>query len=484
MRAYRVPSIVAVLLAAVAAAATLGTTRPAAADGAAWAWGYNNWGQVGDGTTANRSTPITVSGLGSGVTAVAAGGYHGLAIVNGAVWGWGHNSDGQVGNGSTTDQLTPVPVSGLPSGTVTAITGGDSHSLAIVNGGAWAWGWGGNGQLGNGSYADQHTAVAVSGLSTGVTAIAAGMGHSLAIENGAVWAWGYNSNGELGSTAAGSFANNPVAADVLTSGVTAIASGSHHNLAVMNGGLYTWGANWYGALGDGTTTAHTTPTLVTGFSKGVTSVAGGFYHSLAVKNGGVWAWGHNRDGQLGDGTTTDSLTPEQIDPTDLTTITAVAAGNDFSFALSSDGSLWEWGYGLGLGLGSNGVFLSPTHVLPPTGYRYTAIDADSTSIHAVALLSPVQTLTPGDANGDGVVDIFDLNVLLTNFDKTGFTWSQGDFDGNGAVDILDLNKVLTNFDKTFRSSAGVTAVPEPAALALLVPLAGSVLACSRRRRGS
>jgi hypothetical protein len=92
-------------------------------------------------------------------------------------------------------------------------------------------------------------------------------------------------------------------------------------------------------------------------------------------------------------------------------------------------------------------------------------------------IEAVQSLMPGDANGDGTVNISDLSVLLTNFDKTGMSWSQGDFDGNGTVDIADLSKLLTNFDKTSRASAGIQAVPEPGALPLLAAVFVGLLAC-------
>jgi hypothetical protein len=91
--------------------------------------------------------------------------------------------------------------------------------------------------------------------------------------------------------------------------------------------------------------------------------------------------------------------------------------------------------------------------------------------------------SPGDANGDGAVDINDLSVLLTNFDKTGMVWSQGDFDGNGTVDISDLSQLLTNFDKTVGAAAGITAVPEPGALTLLAAGLVGLFACAWRKYG-
>ena len=111
-----------------------------------------------------------------------------------------------------------------------------------------------------------------------------------------------------------------------------------------------------------------------------------------MQNGGVYAWGSNFYGQLGDGTTNTQLTPEQIDPADLHNIIEVAAGGFSSYALSSDGSLWVWGhngfYALGLGIEAED-YLTPQHLLPPGGYAFTSIDADSAGYHAVATLAAV-----------------------------------------------------------------------------------------------
>src|SRR5262249_41518896 len=144
----------------------------------------------------------------------------------------------------------------------------------------------------------------------------------------------------------------------------------------------------------------TTPAAFLGsLSSGVTAIAAGARHNLAVKNGNVYAWGTNTLGVLGDPTVSGS-SPTLIDPTDLTGIGAVAAGIDSSYALSSDGSLWVWGsnqFGeLGLG-GGQSYYTTPQHLLPPAGYFYTSIDADPTyssnvffhSITVVATLAAV-----------------------------------------------------------------------------------------------
>ena len=289
-------------------------------------------------------------------------------------------------------RTTPGPVSLLSSG-VTAIAGGYMHSLAVQNGGAYAWGANPYGQLGSGLATSSLTPVAVKGLSTGVTAVAGGDYYSLALQDGGVYAWGDNEEGQLGNGTIG-YANNsnvPVAVSGMSNGVTLIAAGSYQALAVRNGALYAWGYNSHGALGDGTTTTRTTPVAVPVLTSGVTAIAAGFSHSLAVQNGYVYAWGLNGTGELGDGTNTNRTSPALIDANDLHNIIAVAATEMASYALSSDGSLWDWGdnsngeLGLGPGLSQ---YNTPKHLLPPTGYRFTSIDGDGYSSHVVATLAP------------------------------------------------------------------------------------------------
>ncbi len=163
------------------------------------AWGYNGYGELGDGTTTDRSVFGAVSGLSSGVVQVAAGNDFSLAVTStGTAWAWGNGQFGQLGNGSTANSSVPVQVKGL-TGAV-AVAAGFFHGLALRSDGTvWAWGGNDSGQLGNGTTASSPVPVLVKGL-TGITQIAAGAEYSLALRSdGTVWAWGRNGSGQLGN---------------------------------------------------------------------------------------------------------------------------------------------------------------------------------------------------------------------------------------------------------------------------------------------
>jgi alpha-tubulin suppressor-like RCC1 family protein len=307
--------------------------------GPALATGDNQFGQLGDGTTTDRTSPVAVLNL-NDIVAVAAGGHHSLAVLHdGTVWAWGRNGFGQLGDGTNTNKKSPVQVVGLSG--IVAVAAGSGHSMALkYDGTVWAWGYNNHGQLGDGTTTASYTPVRVSGLAN-IVAIAAGSDHCVALDwNGAVWAWGYNADGQVGD---GSTTDRHLPTQTIgITDVRAIAAGTNHTLAAKSDGtVWAWGYNNYGQLGDGTTANRTTPTQVSGLTH-CTAVAGGLYHSVALRSDGTMrAWGYNGFGQLGDGTTTNRRTPVVV--TGITDVTAIAAGQYHSLAIRSDTTAWAWG---------------------------------------------------------------------------------------------------------------------------------------------
>jgi alpha-tubulin suppressor-like RCC1 family protein len=306
-------------------------------DGTVWTMGYNGYGQLGDGTTTGRMTPIQVSGL-TDVVAVAAGRHTSMAITStGALYVWGWNGNGQVGDGTTTSRSTPVQ-SALTN--VVAIAGGEKHSVALIsNGDVYTWGSNGNGQLGNGS--TTQSAVPVLAV-TGAVAIGAGASHTLFVKSdGTVLGAGSNSYGQLGDGSTTQRTSPAQMSGISTA--TAVAGGTRHSLILLsNGTVKATGFNGDGELGDNTVTQRTSPVSVSGLA-GVNRVAAGFWHSLALKSDGtVKAWGYNYSGQLGDGNPpANAIVPTTVGT--LSDITSLAGGGDHGVAVSSTGVVFTWG---------------------------------------------------------------------------------------------------------------------------------------------
>jgi uncharacterized delta-60 repeat protein len=324
------------------------------------ACGYNYYGQLGDGTTVNKSTPAQINAL-SDIVAISSS-YHSLFLKNnGTVWACGMNYYGQLGDGTNVHKSTPIQTSSLSD--ITAVSAGDSHSLFLKNDGTvWACGFNDFLQLGDGSSTDKSTPIQLTSLS-GIKAISAGYQHSLFLKNdGTVWACGTNTSGALGdgTTIA---KGTPIQVSSLT-GITAIAAGVYFSLFLKNDGtVWASGQNASGTLGDGTNINKSTPVQTTSLS-GITAIAGHNDHSVFLKNdGSVWACGQNSFGELGDGTIVNKSTPVQV--SSLSGITAIAAGVYSSFFLKNDGTVWACGYnGYGqLGDGTNVNKSTPVQVI-------------------------------------------------------------------------------------------------------------------------
>ena len=282
------------------------------ADGTVWTWGWNGFGQLGDGTTANRAAPVRVAGL-ANIASVSAGGYQSFAIGrDGSVWAWGLNSVGQLGDGTTVERRSPVRLASVPP--VAAISSGFAHTLALAgDGSVLAWGWNGFGQLGDGTTTDRPLPTRVRALSD-VRTVSAGVGHSLALTPtgyGRVLAWGLNNAGQVGD---GTTENrhDPIAVPGLDH-IEDISAGGYHSAAVKNWGLpKTWGWNAFGQLGDGTTIDRhrpvelaTAPPVTVWTGRQIVAVAAGVFHTVALTAGDdVRGWGWNGLGQLGSGSTT------------------------------------------------------------------------------------------------------------------------------------------------------------------------------------
>lgn len=321
--------------------------------GAVKCWGSYEGGKLGSNASADQLAPVDVIGLGSGVVALAVGFGHSCAVTNtGAVKCWGRNDYGQIGNNTVVDAATPVDVLGLSSG-VAAISAGGGHTCALTNAGAMkCWGWNAYGQLGNNTTAHQYTPVEVSGLGSGVKAISArGGAHTCALTttNG-LKCWGINSNGQLGINST-TVALTPTDVVGLTDGVSSMSAGGASTCAFTSlGGLKCWGQNFYGELGNNSTTNATTPVDVIGFGNdSPISIGAGHSCMLVDISGEVKCWGRNDYGQLGNGNNLNSSI--RVGVTGLTEVISIASGAAHTCAVTAFGAAKCWGLNSGGALG-------------------------------------------------------------------------------------------------------------------------------------
>jgi len=319
-------------------------------DGSLWAWGQNKGGQFDDGINMEYidwNAPAQV-GKDSDWAAVAAGDSHAVAIkADGSLWAWGHNEYGQLGNGTIIGHNAPARV-GKAKGWA-AVAAGSRHTLAIKsNGSLWAWGSNEHGQLGDGTNISRTAPVQV-GSDKDWKSVSTDCRHNMAIKaDGSLWAWGANDCGQLGD-GTNTDRNSPVRVGA-DSDWAAVAVGASHTLAIRaNGSLWAWGSNKDGEAGTGDSDAsqYVAPVHV-GSAKGWKAVSAGDGYSAAISaDGSLWAWGFNIFALLGSallgGDLKNRRTPGRVGA-DKTWVAVASGGFDNTLALKADGSLWVWRY--------------------------------------------------------------------------------------------------------------------------------------------
>jgi alpha-tubulin suppressor-like RCC1 family protein len=376
-------------------------------DGSLWGWGDNAYGQLGDSILFNHKVAVNVAGI-SHVVSVAGSSYrHTLALTsNGTVWSWGSNAFGQLGDSTTTDHSTPMQIAGLTD--IVAIAVSDESSYALKSDGTvWAWGRNSHGQLGDGTTADHPIPATVRYLSgvksllTEQISFGGNVVHALKAD-GTVWLWGATSGYDqtlpepegsldgVGGIAAIAGSGNLIlkidgtvwnkSSGTLSqvsglSSVSAIAAGTgDSNYALKSdGSVWAWGNNQFGQIGDGTTINAALPKQVISSGVVALSAQNDANHVLALTlDGSVLAWGNNSNGQLGDNTNLNRLLPisvhdaqnlNYLNATNSTSSTGcatcsplswstleipslaagVAVGANQSYVIFGDGSLWSWG---------------------------------------------------------------------------------------------------------------------------------------------
>ncbi|MDR1294268.1 MAG: hypothetical protein LBK59_04830, partial [Bifidobacteriaceae bacterium] len=363
-------------------------------DALVYTWGNNESGTLGDQSQTTDHTPRAVDNL-PPTTQADAGDEHSLALArDGNVYAWGSNSWGQFTSDHIPFALTPVRISGLPA--IAAISAGDFHNAAsTAEGQVWTWGRNQYGELGRTTVSQQAPAPDVVNLQASARAVSACHLLTVALtQTDSVYGWGDNSSGQLATSSVSSSASPLLAPEVRAA--TSVACGDGYSLAIQGTNLYGWGSNSFGQLGarPGDPPA-TTPTLVTGLN-GVIQADTYYRHVLALTSGGaVWALGDNPYGELGRSPAySDNGWPVPAKITGLADVVEVAAGQNFSMALTDSGTVYTWGNNTNGQLGREAGAMSPTPT--PVETLSDVVDIAAGAKHAVAVTTNGDVYTWGD----------------------------------------------------------------------------------------
>lgn len=353
-----------------------------------YAFGWNNYGQLGDGTTTDKSTPTKIGSLqdwGNTAPKLAAGRYNGANIKqDGTLWLWGRNNYGQVGQDNTIDYSSPVQVGALTTWSYVTTSSGATFGIR-TDGTLWAWGVNSQGQLGDGTVIARSSPVQIGALTTwskvfGSESYNVYSWNTLAIKtDGTLWTWGRNPYGALGQNDL-VYRSSPVQIGAGTDWAEAASGGNNWALGLKtNGTLWLWGRNNYGQLGQNDKIDRSSPVQIGALTTWLKASAG-YATASAIKGGELWSWGYNGDGMVGDNTRVSRSSPVQIGA--LTTWDKVIQGAGQALAIKTDGTLWSWGYNAQGQLGTGDLITrsSPTQVGTSTQWQDIAASQSSFAI--------------------------------------------------------------------------------------------------------
>ncbi|CAN5389465.1 hypothetical protein BH09GEM1_BH09GEM1_38900 [soil metagenome] len=371
--------------------------------GAAYCWGGNAQGQVGDGTITNRNVPVPVAG-GLTFTALGTGmqGSHNCALASGgSAYCWGANSAGQLGNGTQTNSNLPVAVVG---GLVfKSLSAGVFSTCGItISNALYCWGWGSYSFRGDSTiYTIRTSPTAVNTGGRTFSSVSVGRTAICALDaTGQAFCWGENYGGQLGNGSATS-SLLPVAASTSLRFTSISLSVNHACGITTTNTVACWGFNANGAVGNGSTTNQLSPLTVSGVA-GAVEVRSGEAHSCARTDSGVFCWGSNWWGQVGDGGVASRATPQQV-MSGVTPLAMPSFARGLSCATTAS-QLYCWGSSeAGVGDGTGSGRLVPTAVVWPEAAAGAATITPLTPASITAAAGSPQTVTVQVKTAGGAV---------------------------------------------------------------------------------
>lgn len=335
-------------------------------DGSAWMWGDGAQGKTGLNVITDVSSPNTVVGNHSFVKLISVDNINVALKADGSAWTWGNGFLGRLGNNSTSKRSSPVLVVGNHSFTQIASAQANGYALK-QDGSLWAWGTSNEGKLGMPlSVGQKSSPILVQGNHSFVLV----SGRACIKADGSVWAWGHNRNGQVGDnttiqrTSPTAMIGNHVFDTIASAPWNSTGDNQMHRLGLKaDGTCWAWGEGIKGQLGQGTTAVNrSSPTSVVG-GHVFTKIAAGQQISMGLKSdGSLWMWGENQDGRLGLDDTNDRSSPTSV--LGDHSFTQIDGGTNTAIALAGDGTVWCWGSNTQgqLGINAAGNRSSPTSV--------------------------------------------------------------------------------------------------------------------------